>query len=200
MKQSIQQLFRLRLAAYILSLVAGFGMLASNPAQADEPAPEEATSKFEIMFMEDMIDHHAMAVQMSQLCLAKAVHQELRALCDTIIADQQKEIAMMQSWLSTWYGISNYQPKMNEGDQQQMQKLSMLNNSDFEIHFMQQMIRHHKTAVVRGAQCLQRAYHDELEEMCEEMIVSQVAEIRKMKHWLCVWYGICTTNRRHHDQ
>ncbi len=54
--------------------------------------------------MTDMIDHHMMAVMMSEHCVEKAVHEELRTMCKKIIAAQRKEIQQMQTWLNDWYG------------------------------------------------------------------------------------------------
>lgn len=44
-----------------------------------------------------MIDHHHMAVETSEICLAKAVHAELRQMCEQIIAAQSREIEQLQS-------------------------------------------------------------------------------------------------------
>ena len=52
--------------------------------------------------MEDMIDHHAMAVMMAEMCTMKVVHPELITLCQNIIASQSAEIQMMQTWLQDW--------------------------------------------------------------------------------------------------
>lgn len=195
MKKLMPLYLHTRCASYLFSLIGAMSLLAAVPLQAADPAPDQATAKFEVQFMENMIDHHTMATHMAQECLGKAVHQEVRTLCEEMKAEQRKEIATMQSWLSGWYGLNNYQPKMNESDQQQMQKLSMVNNSEYEIHFMKQMIQHHKTAVRKGAQCIERAYHDELEGLCEEMVMSQIEELRRMKDGLCTWYGMCGKKR-----
>ncbi len=174
-----------------IALVSVFFIFATNSAQADAPAPDTSTAKYEVRFMEEMIDHHAMAVSMGKICLAKAVHQELRTLCENIISSQQQQIMIMQQWLSQWYGIPNYQPQMNPGQQQMMEKLSMLNNSEFEIEFMTGMIRHHKKAIVKGSQCIDRAYHEALQDLCTSIVTAQLAEIQQMQQWLCTWYGIC---------
>ncbi len=55
--------------------------------------------------MEDMIDHHAMAVGMAAKCVDKAVHEELRSLCKHINATQSQEIETMQTWLADWYAL-----------------------------------------------------------------------------------------------
>ena len=146
--------------------------------------------------MENMIDHHAMAVHMGEMCLAKAVHQELRAMCQEIVTSQQQEIATMQQWLNAWYGIANYQPEMTPGHMNQMEKMSMLSGAEFEIEFMQMMIRHHRMAVVKGSQCIARAYHDELQDMCTDIVTTQLAEIKQMEEWLCNWYGMCRPRQR----
>ena len=53
-------------------LVALAGLFVTT-AFAAAPAPDRATALYEIDFMEDMIDHHAMAVQTATLCEQRAV-------------------------------------------------------------------------------------------------------------------------------
>lgn len=77
-----------RVALLALSLFA----IGAAPAVASEPAPDRSTARFEIDFMQDMIDHHAMAVMMAQMCLDKAVRAELRSLCESIKTSQSQEI------------------------------------------------------------------------------------------------------------
>ena len=85
---------------------------------------------------------------------------------------------------------------MTPGMQKEMEKLAALSGAEFEIEFMETMIKHHRKAVVRARQCQERAYHEELLEMCEEIEVVQLAEIEQMSDWLCEWYDIC---RKHRD-
>lgn len=106
----------------VTAFVFGGITLASTPTYAEDPAPDEATAKYEIDFMKGMIDHHAMAIEMASMCLEKTIHEELRTLCQNIITAQQMEIAEMQSWLSAWYGIS-YPPEMNPGEMRKLEKM-----------------------------------------------------------------------------
>ena len=172
-----------------------FLLLAATPAYASAPAPDRATARYEIRFMEEMIDHHFMAVQMAQLCQQRAVHQDLRSLCNSIVAAQSSEITQMQNWLSTWYGVS-YQPEMTSREQAQMNELASKTGADFEIMFMQMMIQHHSIAISRAEECVDKAYHPELLDLCENIIRTQSAEIRQMTRWLCNWYGICDGGRK----
>lgn len=63
------------------------------------PAARKSTATYEQKFMMNMIDHHRMAVEIGEICLDKAVHEELRDLCASIIAVQSAEIRRMQRWL-----------------------------------------------------------------------------------------------------
>ncbi len=160
------------------------------PRVASTAAPEKATAKYEQDFMMGMIDHHQMAIDMAEMCLEEAVHPELRSMCENIIATQSAEIQQMQSWLSDWYGVT-YEPMMKAGMMRQMEKLAALSGEDFEIAFMEMMIRHHRAAVQEGQQCVRRAYHEALIEMCQNIITVQTAEIQQMEAWLCAWYDRC---------
>lgn len=173
---------------------AALACLVSLSAAADGPAPNPGTATYETNFMEGMIDHHVMAVEMSETCVQKAVHEELRALCEQIIAAQNAEIAMMQGWLQEWYGIG-HEPQMMHGAMQRMEKVASLDGADYEVAFLESMIRHHRSAIVEGAQCLDRAYHPELQMLCENIIATQSDEIQQMRSWLCEWYGECRPQR-----
>jgi uncharacterized protein (DUF305 family) len=166
--------------------------LFSGPLQmrAESPAPSPAQANYEVRFLTGMIDHHSMAVMMSMLCEERAVHAELLALCADIKAAQTEEIALMQGWLLDWYGIA-YEPEMKPGQMKRMERLAELNGEEFEIEFMEMMIRHHAQAVREGNHCIQRAYHSELIALCESIVETQLAEIDLMEMWLCGWYGDC---------
>ena len=89
-----------------ISALVGACVLLVTPALADGPAPTPAAARYEVKFMTDMIDHHMMAVMMSQHCVEKAVHEQLRTMCQEIIAAQMAEIGQLQKWLKSWYGMT----------------------------------------------------------------------------------------------
>jgi uncharacterized protein (DUF305 family) len=80
---------------------------------------------------------------------------------------------------------------MKPGAMRMMEKLASLSGAEFEIEFMQMMIKHHLAAIREASKCVERAYHDELRELCEDIITTQAAEIEQMRTWLCEWYGVC---------
>lgn len=58
---------------------------------------------FDQAFLSEMIVHHQGAVEMAELALANAKHQEIKDLAKTIITAQNKEIADMKTWQKSWY-------------------------------------------------------------------------------------------------
>jgi len=182
-----------RLAAFLVVPLVGVG-LSAGPAASTAPAPDQSTARYEADFLMDMIDHHAMAVDMARMCLEKAVHPDLETMCESIETSQSQQIQMMQRWLQGWYGAS-HEPEMTPGDMRQMEELAALEGAEFEIEFMESMIRHHRKATREGEQCLRRAYHPELLDLCQDIIQTQSDEIAQMEQWLCDWYDRCTGRR-----
>lgn len=62
--------------------------------------------------------------------------------------------------------------------------------ASYEIRFLTGMIDHHHMAVMTGMLCEERAIHEELRELCHEIVATQMAEIELMQGWLQDWYGI----------
>lgn len=167
--------------------VSLFTLLGTSSLIASGPAPNERQARFEIRFLQSMMDHHLGGVEMSQMCVQKAVHSELRQACQNIIAAQTSEIQQMQSWLLAWYGI-NYTPKLpNRG----MSRLERLSGADFEIAYMEMISEHHAEALRDSTECLLSAYHREMRDLCERMITAQAREINLFRTWLCQWYSHC---------
>ena len=131
-----------------------------------------------------------MAIMTAEICVDKAVHAELRTMCEDIIATQQAEIEQMQMWLQQWYRIT-YHPMMKPGDHKMVERLASSSGEEFEIAFMEMMIKHHETAIKEARHCLDKAEHAQLRSLCENIIATQSGEIAQMQTWLCQWYGEC---------
>lgn len=70
--------------------------------------------EFEKAFLQQMIVHHAMAVEMAKPIAEKAVHDELKVVGQSIITSQSAEIQQMRGWLKDWYGIDAPTPMMDD--------------------------------------------------------------------------------------
>ncbi len=145
------------------------------------------------------MDHHDAAIRMSQVCEQKANHAQVREECENIIASQQKETQQMQSWLKQWYNV-DYTPQLAAPYQQLVTFLGTINGDTFEVSqfdlwFMQNMDAHHQIAINRSEECLQKASHEQLKDMCQQTISSQKSEIAQDQSWLCQWYNLCEEHK-----
>lgn len=63
---------------------------------------------FDQAFLEGMIMHHRMAIQMADALLERDLveHEEVGALAEEIRRAQEAEIREMQGWLEAWYGAA----------------------------------------------------------------------------------------------
>lgn len=85
-------------------IVAAILLPAWGVVSADGPA-DGRTARAEVRFLEGMIDHHQMALDMAGDCLMKAVTESVKTLCQNVITAQSKEIAEMRGYLLIWYQI-----------------------------------------------------------------------------------------------
>jgi uncharacterized protein (DUF305 family) len=195
------------LLVMLLTLIVG--VLALPTVFADAPV-EGRAGRAEVRFLEGMIDHHQMALDMATDCLAKATTESVRTLCQNILDAQTAEITQMQGWLLTWYNI-DYQPMpMDEmmelmgddmvGMDHQMEGMpatdpammmgmmagfNRLEGIEYEIAWLESMIDHHDDAIHMSERILERAPegegHADLRAMAQQIIEDQSAEIEDME-------------------
>ncbi|MEO8397455.1 MAG: DUF305 domain-containing protein [Chloroflexota bacterium] len=156
-----------------------------SSAFADAPVPGRA-GRAEVRFLEGMMDHHQMALDMANDCLDKATDDAVRTLCQNILTAQSAEIQQMHGWLLTWYNV-DYSPMpmssmtsmmgmvptaeatedmtMSMGNMPatdptmmmgMMAGLSRAQGKDYDIAFLESMIDHHDDAVHMSQRILAR--------------------------------------------
>ncbi|NJR48364.1 MAG: DUF305 domain-containing protein [Leptolyngbyaceae cyanobacterium CSU_1_3] len=163
-------------------------------------------------FIVMMIPHHEDAVAMADLALNRAQHSELKTLARSIKAAQTREIQDMQTWYKQWYGteVPEWQPGMgmnrswnssarkpgtsgmgrgHRGMMRMRTDLTALQNAtDFDRAFIEEMIPHHRMAVMMGQMVLTNSQHPEIRNLAESIIKTQTAEINQMQQWYQAWY------------
>lgn len=180
-----------------------FLLLSVSLATAEGPI-EGRAGRAEVRFLEGMIDHHQLALDMANDCLAKASTETVTTLCQMIIDAQSREIEQMREWLLAWYNveyrpISMYNPSddmggMDHGDMQMdepavdppmmmgmMAGLDRLEGLDYEIAWLESMIDHHDDALHMSERVLERTEHEDLRSLAETIIADQTAEIATME-------------------
>ncbi len=81
-------------------MMGGDGYMDMNDAMGAMNAGLEGKTgdAFDQAFLSEMIVHHQGAVEMAQLALANAKHQEIKDLANAIITAQNNEIMEMKAW------------------------------------------------------------------------------------------------------
>lgn len=164
--------------------------LAAEPPSLSRPAPQPSVAKLEIDYMEFAIDHHLAGIVMAQLCVERAIHEELRQLCRESIASQQRQIELFRSWLRDWYGI-NYVGEMPQSAEQDIRRLSELYGAEFEDEFLTEFSKHHLRIIKESEKVVRRAYHEELRREAQMTITNQSRQVVQMQTWDCQWYDDC---------
>src|SRR5688572_28798666 len=62
-----------------------------------------ASIPFDANFIDSMLEHHQGAIDMAEMALEQAEHEEIRTLAQEIIVAQTSEIEQMQSWRNEWF-------------------------------------------------------------------------------------------------
>lgn len=186
---------RRNLTSQLIAFLAAF-FVVTLPAHSMDSQWQGFSTRYEIRFMRDMVDHHHMALMMTEMCQMKATHEELMTMCATMHDAQAAEIITMQTWLQSWYGI-DYEPMMSPRDAKDMEEMEALPQEEFEVEFMNEMIPHHLKAIVSSTPCLVRATHGELVDMCVGIISTQAEEVKMLREWLCAWYDECEFKKPH---
>lgn len=85
--------------------VAGYGDMAMEPMMEAMLGNMRGKTgeALEKAFLDDMIAHHAGAVEMAALLKQGTQRQELLDFADAIINVQTKEIEQMREWRTTWF-------------------------------------------------------------------------------------------------
>lgn len=179
----------LNMAAFVCAVLLAGG------AEASGPAPHASTARFEMEFMENMIDHHTLAAKMASLCGGRATHAELINMCNEMKTMQLEEVARLQAGLKAWYGTT-HEPQIFDHEKQDLEMMAAMNGAEFEKAFMKMMMPHHLVAIEEASVCLVRVYHGQLLSLCHDIVKMQAEEIRTMRDWLCQWYEICDLNFR----
>lgn len=150
---------------------------------------------YDRMFIANMIAYHQGAIDMANLALTNAKHQEIKDLASNIIKTQTKEITDLESWQKAWgYPISNGMMMEDHSAMGMMvdmadmsNMLKALTSDEFDKAFLSLMIEHHQSAINMADPGRLNALHDEVKALANAIIDIQGKEIAQMKQWQKDW-------------
>ena len=154
-----------------------------DTSSATDPADTGEHNSADVMFTQMMIPHHAQAVEMSDLILAKDdVDDDLTALAEQIKAAQQPEIELMEGWLDEWGEDMPAMGGMDDGMNGMMSAAEMValeeaTGDDAARMYLESMKVHHEGAIEMAQTELDDGSSAEAIELAEAIIAAQEAEI-----------------------
>lgn len=174
------------------------------PASTPTPAGTAATGAHndsDVGFATQMIPHHRQAVVMAAMASTRAGSPQVKELAATIKAAQAPEIDQMSGWLTGWgqplptdagmdgmdhgeAGGSGGHEMSGMMSEQDMQKMSSMTGTEFDVAFLTGMITHHEGAVIMAKTELSKGTNPEAKELAQAIIKSQSTEITQMSRLL----------------
>lgn len=186
----------------VIALVA---LLAARPVLAQPiAAAGPVVTAADVRFMQEMIGHHAQAVEMTALVRTRTRRPDLLILGERITVSQSDEIAMMRQWLqargaaaptAAAHDMSGHGTEgghtmaMMPGmlTPEQMSALRIARGATFDRLFLEGMIQHHGGALTMVGQLLAvpgAAQESEINRFVTDVDTDQRAEITRMRRML----------------
>ena len=182
-------------------------VLPGAPGQAAKTLSAEEAVKIadnsyspdDVTFMQNMIPHHAQAVEMAALVKDRTNYQELVDIAGRIDASQADEIKFMEDWLrdrgekvpsaENNYGSSHTGHHEMEGmaTLKQMEQLANSEGTEFDKLFLSLMIPHHEGALTMVEDLTDQpgsAYDPVLFDFISDIVQDQTDEIERMSAML----------------
>lgn len=139
-------------------------------------------------FAQMMIPHHAQAIQMSDVLLAKKdIPAPVTALAGRIKAAQGPEIEKMRGWLKDWDESAEMSGDHTMGGMmgdEDMKELSAAQGLEAARLFLTQMVAHHQGAVVMAQRESADGRNADALKLGIDIVSAQEAEIKEMKELL----------------
>ena len=141
-------------------------------------------------FVNEMIPHHEGAIEMAEVALENAEHEEIRTLSREIIVAQRTEIEELRRIRDDLGATTTMD--MSGGE---MEGMSMAEDPrelaearPFDKAFIDAMTPHHESATVMAKVALEESENPQIRGIAEDIVAGQEREISQMKQWREEWY------------
>jgi uncharacterized protein (DUF305 family) len=143
-------------------------------------------------FIDAMVPHHQGAIEMAEVALNNAEHEEIKDLSRNIVSTQQAEIEELKSIKQEEFGTSQVPMEMSK---EQMRSMGTMMNPQhlaqskpFDKAFIDAMIPHHQSAIYMAQLAHEKSKIPEVKDLAENIVSAQQREIEQMKQWRREWY------------
>ncbi|MFE5963920.1 DUF305 domain-containing protein [Streptomyces sp. NPDC056463] len=157
-----------------------------SPAEASKLLPDGKPNAADFTYAQMMVVHHRQALTMTALVPERAESEQIKKLAERIAAAQKPEIGAMEGWLKTNGGPReqtghDHHTMPGMATEAQLTALRNAKGKAFDELFLKLMITHHDGAVTMAAEVLGNGNNVLVEEMANDVIAQQTAEINRMR-------------------
>ncbi|MER6977284.1 DUF305 domain-containing protein [Streptomyces carpinensis] len=147
---------------------------------------DDSPNTADISYAQMMIVHHQQALEMTRLAPGHARSTKVKQLAERITAEQGPEIETMRSWLKEAGAGEQAGHGHDHGampgmaTEEQLTELRAAHGEKFDALFLKLMITHHEGALTMATDVKGQGNNIRIEEMADDVIAQQSAEIRRM--------------------
>ncbi|WP_411102632.1 DUF305 domain-containing protein [Streptomyces sp. cmx-4-9] len=158
-----------------------------SPDQALREQPDDSPNAADHAYVRGMIEHHRQALAMSALAPDRASAEGVRRLAGRITAAQKPEIDAMEGWQTRYPAPAPKAAGHDHGampgmaTEQQLRELEQARGAGFDRLFLRLMTAHHEGALKMAGEALADGNNVLVEEMANEVVATQSAEIHRMR-------------------
>src|SRR4051812_49043739 len=175
----------------------GGAQATPTPAPTATLVMPPMTFNNDVEFIDAMVPHHQLAIDMAQLAEQYATRGEVKGLARDIIRAQQDEINRFEYWRDQITAGTPQGPQptpaMSHDALSEMPGMNVdldafVASKDFDRSFIEAMLPHHETAIAMSRAALPNLKRQEVRDMAMDIINFQQIEIDLMTGWLRNWY------------
>lgn len=146
-------------------------------------------NKADVTFAQQMIPHHAQAVEMAKLVPGQTSNPEILDLATRIEKAQDPEMQTMTKWLEMWGESphatnpdgSHDMPMPGMMSHEELVGLAGVKGNEFDRMWLAMMIRHHEGALEMANTLLREGSDAEAKKLAQQILDTQQAEIKQMQ-------------------
>ena len=191
----------------VLLLGAAIGLLVKVPGADHSSTP--ARDSVDVGFTQDMSAHHLQGVTMANIARERTADPAVLQLAFDISSTQLEQVGRMKGWLFLWgypeqssdgthmwwmtSGSHGHETAAAGGDTRRMPgmassdeitKLRSLTGVEFDVYFLQLMLRHHKGGAPMAEYAATHAGQSVVRTLADNMLKSQTSESTYMQQLL----------------
>lgn len=193
----------------VLLLGAAVGLLVKLPGSSTSTSAP-ASDSVDVGFCQDMAMHHLQGIQMANIARDRSTDPEVRQLAFDIASTQLEQVGRMKGWLMLWNeheqnvsgvymawmnaaGVHGHGATTPEAGKplmpgmattEELTKLRGLSGRDFDVYFLQLMLRHHLGGAPMAEYASTAGGQSVVRTLADNMLKSQTAETELMKDYL----------------